>query len=265
MTVLDILTEILFTANIIGAGDPAPGAAEADKAFQCLVGLVDTSNADPLRSLTAQRVTFTLQPMQQTYTIGPDPSLDIPAPRPQKILRANVINITAAPNPSYNPMRVMEWQEYAASSLRNTLTPLPTAIWYDRGYGAIPNPTNPNPPPATNPDAGFGTITILGMPSAPYPVEFWAAQPLTQASTYLDELIFPPGYYEYLLYGTCVRIYPRFGRPVDPTIAALYQKAELTIESANVIPAPVMRTDSGLPSRGGGYWDGRTNTWIGRG
>jgi hypothetical protein len=212
-----------------------------------------------------QRATFLLQPPQQAYTIGPDPSLDINAPRPQRILRANVIDMTALPNPSHTPMRVLEWHEYDRSPLRNSVTPLPEALWYDRGYGAIPNPTpNPNPPPDSFPVPGYGTITILGVPSAPNPVEFWAAQPLTQASTYFDDLIFPPGYYEYLLYGTCVRIYPRFGRTVDPTIAALYQDAKLTIESANVIPAPAMRTDSGLPSRGGGYWDGRTNTWIGR-
>jgi hypothetical protein len=260
-----LLTEALFTCNIIGQGDPVPSSANSDKAFQCLVGLVDTSNADPLRMLTVQRATFPLAPPQQTYTIGPDPSLDIQAPRPQKILRANVIDLTAQPNPAHIPMRVLEWHDYDASQLRNTVTPLPTGLWYDRGYAAIPNPTNPNPPPESVPVQGYGSINILGVPSALNPVEFWAAQPLTQASTYFDDLVFPEGYYEYLLYGTCVRIYPRFGRPVDPTIAALYQDAKLTIQSANAIAAPRMRTDSGLPSAGRGYWDGRTNTWITRG
>jgi hypothetical protein len=231
--------------------------------------MVDSSNADPLRMLTAQRATFMLAPPKQAYTIGPDPSLDIQAPRPERILRANVIDMNAQPNPAHNPMRVLEWHEYDRSPLRNTAIPLPTALWYDRGYAAIPNATNPAPPlppPPSGPLPGYGTITILGIPSALNPVEFWAAQPLTQASTFLDDLIFPPGYYEYLLYGTCVRIYPRFGRPVDPTIAALYQDTKLTIQSANVIPAPAMRTDSGLPGGArGGYWDGRTNTWVGRG
>jgi hypothetical protein len=69
-------------------------------------------------------------------------------------------------------------------------------------------------------------------------VEVWAAQPLSQASTYFDDLIFPPGYYEYLLYGTCARIYPRFARPIDPAIAALYQEAKLNIESANWYDTP---------------------------
>jgi hypothetical protein len=262
MTVMDLMTEALLTCNIIGAGNLTPTDQQASVAMKCLTGLVDTSNADPLRGLTAQRATFPLIPPKQAYTIGPDPALDINAPRPQKILRANVIDLTAQPNPTHNPMRVLEWHEYEASGLRNTGTPLPTALWYDRGYGAIPNPTNP--PDNDLPVPGFGTIMILGLPTALNPVEFWAAQPLTQATTYFDDLIFPPGYYEYLLYGTCVRIYPRFGRAVDQTIAALYQDAKQTVESANSVAAPPMSTDSGLPRARPGYWDGRANVWVTR-
>jgi hypothetical protein len=77
-----------------------------------------------------------------------------------------------------------------------------------------------------------------------------------------DDLVFPPGYYEYLLYGTCVRLYPRFGRPIDPSVAALYTEARRIIESANVTPAPVMPLDTGLPQSRPPYWDGRTNRWI---
>jgi hypothetical protein len=255
----------LTTCNIIGAGNPTPTDAQASQTFQCLVGMVDTSNADPLRMLTAQRAVFSLAPPQQAYTIGPDPSLDINAPRPQKILRANVVDLSSGPDAARTPMRVMEWHEYDRAQLRNSQTALPTALWYDRGYSAIPAPTNPNPPPESNPVPGFGTINLLGIPTAPNVVEFWAAQPLTQASTYFDDMLFPPGYYEYLLYGTCVRVYPRFGRAVDPTILGLYQDAKMVVESANVIPAPAMRTDSGLPGAEGGWWDGRTNTWLGRG
>jgi hypothetical protein len=230
---MDMIIESLLTCNIIGAGNLTPSDQQAQLAFQCLAGLIDTSNADPLRMLTAQRVTFTLTPPKQAYTIGPDPSLDIEAPRPRRILRANVAQANAGVNAPQSPMRVMAWHEYDRASQRNTLTPLPTAIWYDRGYAAIPNPTNPNPPPENFPVPGFGTITILGVPTAANVIEFWAAQLISEATSYFDELIFPPGYYEYLLYGTCVRIYPRFARPVDPTIAALYQDAKLTIGSTN--------------------------------
>jgi hypothetical protein len=263
MTVMDILQEVLLTANVIGAGNLTPTDQQASVAMKCLTGLVDTSNADPLRGLTVQRKTFLLTPPDQSYTIGPDQSLDINAPRPQKILRANLADLSAAPNVPHYPMRVMQWHEYDASPLRATATPLPTALYYDRGFSEITNPTNP--PENDLPMPGYGTIMILGLPTAANAVEFWASQPLTQHSNYFDDLIVPPGYYEYLLYGTCIRIYPRFGRAVDQTIAALYQDAKQVIEAANVIPAPAMPTDSGLPgSRSGGQWDGRSNSWIGR-
>jgi hypothetical protein len=228
-----MLSEALLTCNIIGAGNLTPSDQQAQLAFSCLAGLIDTSNADPLRMLTAQRATFMLAPPKQTYTIGPDPSLDINAPRPRSILRANVAQANAGVNAAHSPMRVMAWHEYDRSPLRNTPTALPTGLWYDRGYAAIPSPTNPNPPPENFPVPGFGTITILGIPTAANPIEFWAAQLVSEATSYFDDLIFPPGYYEYLLYGTCVRIYPRFGRPVDPTIAALYQDAKLTLGSVS--------------------------------
>lgn len=229
---------------------------------------MDTCNADPLRQLTTSNRTFTLAPPRQSYTIGPDASLDIEAPRPENILRANMIDLSAAPNPPHIPMRVLTWSEYQEWSIRNSPTPLPTALWYDSGYSPIANPLGPSPPaPAPAPEApvaGYGTINIVGIPTAANQIELWTAQPLTQASSYFDQLVFPPGYYEFLLYGLCCRLYPRFGRETDSTIAALYKDAQRIVESANVSAPPTMALDKGLPGSPG-YWDGRTNSYIYRG
>jgi len=214
--------------------------------------------------LAATRTTFTLIPGQQAYNIGPDPSMDIQAARPQKIYRANVVDLSAMPNPNHIPIRMLEWSEYNTWGIRNSPTPLPQAAWYDRGYSAIANPTNPNPPPENVPDIGYGTLNIIGMPSAPNQIEFWAASPLTQFATLFDELVFPPGYYEFLLYSTCVRLYPKFSRPPDATVVALQKEARLAVESGNITPAPVMPLDSGLPRSKPQYWDGRTNHYITR-
>jgi hypothetical protein len=262
MTVMDILTEALMTANIIGAGNPTPDAASADTAFRALLGLIDTSNADPLKQLVEARAQFALSPGKQAYTIGPDSSLDINQPRPQDILRANVIDLTALPGVNHVRVDVLTWSEYEEWGVRNSPTPLPQALWYDRGFQPIPNPVDPPADPAVYP--GFATIYIVGTPTAPNLIEFWARTALTPATSYFDTLFFPDGYYEYLLYGLTIRLYPRFGRPVDPTVASLYSEARLALESANATPAPRMQLDGGLPNVGGGYWDGRTNSWIRR-
>ena len=259
-----MISEALFTCGIIGQGNPTPTDYQSTQAMQCLVGLVDTSNADPLRQLTAGRTPFFMQPGKQAYTIGADPSCDIPIPRPPGILRANVIDMSAQPNPWHVPMRVLEWSEYDTWGVRNSNTPLPPALWYDQGYAAIPNPTNPTPPPFSNPVLGQGTINIVGMPTAPNQIEIWTPSPLTQASSLFDDLIFPNGYYEYLLYGTCMRVYPKFGRPINADVRALWDDARRIVESANATPAPVMRLDSGLPNAQPQYWDGRSNRYIGR-
>ena len=266
MNVMDLITEGLLTCNIIGVADP-PTDAQASTAFRALIGQVDTANADPLRQLTTVNRTFTLGPPQQAYTIGPDASLDIEAPRPARILRADMIDLTSWPNPPHIPMRVLTWSEYQSWSIRNSPTPLPTALWYDAGYSAIANPLGPSPPapapPPEAPDAGFGTINIAGVPTAANQIELWASAPLTQFSSYFDELVFPPGYYEWLLYGLCCRLYPRFGRTLDPVVGELYKDAQRIIESANVTPPPTMALDGGLPG-GPSYWDGRTNSYISR-
>jgi hypothetical protein len=203
-----------------------------------------------------------LAPGKQDYTIGPDSSLDINQPRPQKILRANVIDASALPTPNHIPVRVLEWSEYEAWGARNSPTPLPQALWYDRGFTAIANAANPPVDPAVYP--GYGTIHIIGLPNAPNVIEFWSRQPLTKATSYFDTLVFPEGYYEFLLYGLTMRLYPRYGREIDPAVAALYKDARLSIESQNATPAPVMRLDGGLPNVAGGWWDGRTNQWVRR-
>jgi hypothetical protein len=230
--------------------------------MQALIGLIDSSNSNPLQQLTARWNSFPLAPGKRSYTIGSDPYCDINLARPSKILRANVIDITAQPTPNHIPMRVLEWPEYENWGVRNAQTTLPQALYYDRGYDQIPQIENPNPTPEAVPVRGQGTIWIIGTPNAPNLVEFWAASQLTQFSTLFDDLIFPPGYYEYLLYGTCTRLYPKFSRPPDATVVSLFQAARLNIESANVTPAPVMQLDSGLPGSRGAYWDGRTNSYT---
>jgi hypothetical protein len=264
VTVLDLLTESLTTAQIIGQGNPTPSDWHASQAMQCLVGLVDTSNADPLRQLTASRTAFVMQPGKQAYTIGNDPSCDIPVPRPENIQRANVIDMHAQPNPNHVPMRVLQWSEYDTWGTRNSLVSLPPAIWYDGGFDPIPNPTNPTPPPTSNPALGQGTIWIVGMPTDPNQIEFWTARPLTQATSYFDDLVFPPGYYEYFLYGVTGRLCIKFARPISAEIAALWNEARRTVESANASPAPVMQLDTGLPNAQPVYWDGRSNSYIAR-
>jgi hypothetical protein len=262
--VLDLITEALTASNIIGQGNPTPNDWQASLGMQALVGLVDTSNADPLRQLTASRTAFFMTPNQQSYTIGADPSCDIPVPRPVKILRANVIDMSAQPNPNHIPMRVLEWSEYDTWGTRNSLVSLPPAIWYDAAYDPIANPTNPAPPPATNPDLGQAAINIVGMPMAPNQIEFWAARPLTQATSYFDQLVFPPGYYEYLLYGTAMRVFIKFGRAISPDIRALWDAARFAVESANASAMPVMRLDTGLPNAQPVYFDARSNRYIAR-
>lgn len=263
MTVIELLQESLQIVGVIGVADP-PTDAHMETAFRALIGQVDSANADPLKQLTAINRTFTLKPPQQSYTIGPDASLDIEAPRPQAILRANMIDLTSWPNPPYIPMRVLDWSGYQSWSLRNAQTPLPTALWYDGGYNPIPNPAGDQTQAPEAPVFGFGTINLIGVPMNANRIEFWASAPLTQATSYFDDLVFPPGYYEFLLYGLCGRLYPRFQRQPDPVVLELYKEARLAIESANATRAPVMPLDGGLPNVSGGYWDGRTNSYIRR-
>lgn len=266
MTILDLLVEALQACNIIGQADK-PKDAQVTNAFRALIGLVDTANADQLKELTTAQKTFTLQPGKQIYTVGADSSLDINMPRPAKILRANLIDISqgglAALNPPYNPMAVLDWDAYQTWRLRNTQTPIPRALWFDRRNDPIPAPADTPPNPLT-PVAGYGNICLPEYPTAANQIEFWAPLPLTQASTLFDDLVFPSGYYEYLLYGTCIRLYMRYGRDVDAGVAELYKEARLAIESANATPAPVMQLDSGLPGGPETYWDARTNTFLGR-
>jgi hypothetical protein len=122
-------------------------------------------------------------------------------------------------------MAVLDWDEYQNFRLRATATPLPRALFYDQTIAPIPNPLDP--PPEYAPVPGFANIILPDFPTAPNKVEFWSAAPLTQASSLFDDLVFPAGYYEYLLYGTCIRVYPRYGRPVDATVTGLYDEARL--------------------------------------
>lgn len=263
MTILDLLSESLVVGNVIGVGGLQTDA-HTTTAFRALLGLMDTMNADPLKKLTTARISFLLQPGKQSYTIGPDSSLDINASRPEAILRGNLVYTSAGPNPFHYPILIFSDDDYERSTLRNSPTPRPPALWYDGGYSAIPSPTDPPPNDYDTPARGYGTINFVGLPTDPNAVELWAAAPLTQASSLFDDLVFPPAYYEYLLYGTTIRLYPRFARQPDPTVLGLFKDAQMALETANAQPSPVMPLDSGLPGATGRYWDARTNSYTSR-
>ena len=256
-TVLELIQEALLTANIIGQGNLTPNDFLASTAFRALVGMIDTANADPLRSLTLKRSSFLMTPGKRSYTIGADSSLDINMALPPDIVRANGVYTSAFPDATHHSISVLEAPEYERTSLRDTLQAIPSALWYDRGYQPIPAAADP--PSGSNIVPGFGTIWFVGVPNAANLCEFWSPAPLTQATSYFDDLVFPAGYYEFLLYGLTARLYPRFGRPPDAAILALYEDARRIVEAANATPAAVRQLDSGLPGSAGGYWDGRSN------
>jgi hypothetical protein len=46
-------------------------------------------------------------------------------------------------------------------------------------------------------------------------------------------MAYPPGYYEYWLYGLAIRLCGPFGRPVPPTTAQLFQERRAEIRRMN--------------------------------
>lgn len=215
MTALQLITRALRTIGSLAAGE-TPTAEEADDCLTILNEMVSAWGTQRQTIFVVARNVYPVTNLVQTYTIGPGATWD--QARPLWIQDAGIIQLNNSNTPLELPMQIWTVDQWAAESLKQTQSALPMALYYDYGFSTT----------------GRGTVSLWPVPSVgTLNIALYTPTALTQFANLATPYTFPPGYDRALRLQLAVELAPEFGRPIDPTLAALAEDAFADIKRAN--------------------------------
>ena len=237
MNAQQITSAALRVIGSLASGE-TPTNAEAQDALSILNMQMDSWNAERLAIFTVASQAFTFTPNQQAYTVGAGANFNIP--RPPRIEKISTILLTNPAQPLELPLQMLTFEQWQQVPVKAVPSTIPTMVYDDGGFP-------------------YRTLSFWPIPTQANQavLYFWTA--LTQFADLVTDYTFPPGYFEAIKYQLAMRLYPEFGRPVDPAIERIAIEALERIKSFNV-PILPLGVDPALQSRGG-FYDYRSDTY----
>lgn len=186
-----------------------------------LNAMLDGWQADELNAPASLTQNYPLNVAKKTYTIG-TPGGDFNGPRPTRILDAKYVVMTNPDQPLYEPLEVINDDEYTGISLPGTASSIPQRLLYSTSFplGSLtlyPIPTN--------------SADMLSITSA----QFLAGN-LTDENA---QLVVGPGYLDAIRYNLAIRLALEWGLPIKEGIPKLAADTLGAIQALNA-PTPQM-------------------------
>jgi hypothetical protein len=231
-----LLYPALRKAGVTLGPGRTPSPAQFQDSIDELNRLSGSLNCDRLFIYSIARNEYPLDPPQASYTIGesPDPLIeaDFPAPRPQLIESANIVNAGGAN--LRRPLVLATDLEWAKISLQAFPNTIPELLYNDRGYP-------------------LSTLYLWGQPMAGQILELftWVQVPAFQTIT--DQVLLPMQYEDALVLNLAVRLAPHFQKVLDQNVREDARISLMRLESINA-PQPIADL-SGGPGCGGNRYN----------
>lgn len=224
----EIFTNALYEIGVYAAAE-TPSAEDLEfvrTKFNRLIGRWNTQKRYVFYTGHAQ---YTFGASQQVYTIGPS-GADFTAPRPLKIVQANLV-LTAVTPYVFIPLQILDQAQYANLGVPGLTSTIPICLYYE--------PTNPN-----------GSLYPW-----PYPttttnqLDLWTWNRLNSIA-FADvtvEYDLPDGYEDALTLSLAETLCAPFGVDPPATLAMQASKARQAIQSLNTVPPLIRTRDAGIP------------------
>jgi hypothetical protein len=233
----------------------APGRGPSFEQIEEAVGeesrMIQGWNCSPLNIFTTAIDLYTTIANQQSHTIGIDPTgsvtADFNGPRPQSIVRANLLLPTAEDSISKvrRPLSIWDDRQWAALRYQAIYT-YPEGMYYDGGC---------------DPTTGFANIYFRPIPDAAYEIELYTWQAVPTFVGIDDSVILPPGYEDAIVNNLAVRLasmpWP-VQVPMNPQVAVDAVRSLAVIQGLNA-SAPRLRSDAELTD-GRGWFNWRSGS-----
>jgi hypothetical protein len=229
-TVRDIITRSLRLIGVIEQSQ-APTQDDINAGVYALKQMLDSWSTNRLMIYTINPYTFTTNPPQASYTLGPGGDWSIE--RPMNIESAYVRYVDNASQPVDLPISILNDQQFASIAVKNVQSIFPRAM-YDNGNYPV------------------RTLTFYPVPTTVQTIVLWLWQPLDTYTNLNDEVQFPKGYTRAIEYGLALELAPEFG--VEPS-ALVVETARTAINNIKRMNSPdvVSVCDPAITGKSGIY------------
>jgi hypothetical protein len=224
ITCAQLIGSALRIAGITGRPGRISSPDQSTEAIAALNRMLGSWNCDPLKVFETQVDRYALTPQQTDYFIGP--TGDFVAPRPIKIVRANIVLTDEAPE-LHKPLRVVEvtdWADIVFPELEAGAWP---AVLYNDH--AMPD----------------SKLYLYPQPIAANDLELFTLSAIQQFVALTDVVELPDGYEEAIVYNLALRVASHYPTQASlaPEAPDLANEALARIQSNNA-PVPRLRNDA---------------------
>lgn len=223
-TIRELITGSMRLINVVQANE-VPTAADIDVGFEALNAMLDSWSTERLSIFSMQPYSFTINPNQSFYTLGPGGDWNIT--RPMELLMLYV-RYTAGGLVTDIPMEKLTDAQYASIGVKQTVSELPLK-YYDNG---------------NYPQRG---ISLWPVPLRTRAMQAWLWQPLVDPTSLDQQLEFPKGYERALRFALAVELAPEFGKTIPDDVMRIARTSKGIIKRLNSTPQ-IMRGDMAIAS-----------------
>lgn len=225
---------VLDAVEVGDADDLEKGRAE-------LNGLIGQWSAENLNIYSEARTTWSIVPLQASYTVGVGGNVNIA--RPQFIRQVNFQDTAQNPILEYQLGDLLTDEAWGRIELKDQTSPLPTAAYY--------NPTFP-----------LGTLSFWQIPTSPtLQGVMYSKTAITSVAAITDTVSLPPQYERFIVKNLAVELAPGFKVSASPELIQQAINSMTILKRSNVRMADI-GFDAGalLESGSGGSYDIRSDT-----
>jgi hypothetical protein len=245
MTQQDLIADALTEIGVNSVGE-TPSAEDLRVASRILSQMFDSFQAMRLYIFAIQRQVLVPATLKQTYTLGSGGDFNIP--RPARITRYGVINLSNPQQPLELPLDSLTEAQWMSIPVKGIASALPQRVWDDNNYPL----RNLNFWPVPNVQINFTIYQWIQLPTWP---------------DYVTDVTFAPGYQEFIKYELAKRCLPSFGAAAmwSPTSEQMYVAAKNRVMVMNA-PLIDLMCDPMLQSPESGIYNWLTdNANVGSG
>lgn len=235
ITTVQLATEALRLCGQSGRPGRGISSEQQTEVIQFLNQMLDGMNTLRGSIFTVNIARYALVPSQTTYFIGP--TGDFVAPRPIRIVNANLVLTNASPE-AHLPMRILNDDEWADIRVTEIPTTVPRLLYND----------------GNSPDS---QLYLWGFPTQANDLELFTWQGLNNALGPTDTLAYPDGYARAILYKLAVEIAPLYWKKTDKLLALVQQQAISAYAAISNLnqDVPYMQSDGYLGLSNVRDWD----------
>jgi hypothetical protein len=195
--VRDIIDDALRETGALSLSDTA-SALEYQSALRTLNRMLSNWSNDSLKCFFRVRESFPLVGLKSEFTIGPDEDADMETARPIKIVSAQV-RLGQQSQQTYN-LNITSMENYLSQVTLKEITGIPSVLAYDNNFPVA-------------------KIYIYPMPQVGVILELFSEKELNILSDLDEEVSFPPGWEEAIVYGLASRLCTQYGQELTQTLS----------------------------------------------